>query len=465
MNFRRFFYLASIISLAVGFCGCDILGNKSSEEEAAFSDQEIKSGGDATVYQSDNSAFSRPAPNLNADQLEKHNAGDTNFEVSFVTAPADIHGGLGPLFNNSNCNSCHVNDGRGKPFFIDGSISSVLIRLSINGNKPGAPVPVPGFGTQLQNKAVFGKQIEADVEVIYSYIKEKLADGSEVELRKPTYNVINSYTSLPDNVHTSVRTAPSVFGLGLLQAIPEQQILLNADPSDMDGDGISGKPNYVLNDATGEIELGRFGWKANHPTLLQQVASAYNQDMGITSPYYPEENVYQNSSAEDGMDDDPEITQQILEETTFYVETLGVPAKRNVNDPMVKLGKKLFTQAGCHSCHTPHHSTSGDYDVPELSNQEIFPYTDLLLHDMGEGLADDRSDFDANGKEWRTSPLWGIGLVQVVNGHQNFLHDGRARNLMEAILWHGGEAIDSKEYVKELSESERDALIAFLKSI
>ncbi len=437
MNFKKYTLLLLYTSLAVIFHGCDVFNTTDNNSGPAFSNEEVNSGGATTVHQRDKNAFSRPAANLSDKALEKHAAGDVNFEDSFVTAPAAIDGGLGPLYNNTSCISCHVNDGRGKPFFDDGRISSVLVRLSHNGNEPGLPIPVEGFGLQLQNKSVFNKVSEAEVEVIYEYVQKELADGTTIKLRKPTYQLLDPYTPLPANVQTSVRTAPPVFG----------------------------KPNYVTNDKTGQRQLGRFGWKANQPTVLQQVAVAYNQDMGITSPYYKKENIYQNTEAQDGLDDDPEISQQTLDQTTFYVETLGVPAKRNVNDPMVKRGKKLFNRAGCQSCHTPRYTTGTNADIPAVSNQVIFPYTDLLLHDMGKELADHRSDFEASGREWRTAPLWGIGLVESINGHQSFLHDGRAQSILEAILWHGGEGQKSREFVKQLSKTDRRALVAFVKSI
>jgi len=464
MTTKQSFLIIIFASLALIFNGCDAFKNHSTTQNA-FSKREIQSGGAATVKESDNTAFSRPAPNLSSSSLKKHNAGDAHFEAAFVTAPAAINSGLGPLFDNVGCTSCHVNDGRGKPFLSNGKISSVLVRLSKNGDQPGFPIPVPGFGLQLQNHAIFGKKPEGTFKVTYEYITKVLADDTKIELRKPTYHIENPYTPLPYNTHLSVRTAPPVFGIGLLAAIPKDQILAHADPDDIDHDGISGKPNFVLNNSTGQKQLGRFGWKANQPTVIQQVASAYNQDMGVTSPYYPNENVYQNPDARDSLNDDPEISKKTLEATTFYTKTLGVPAKRNLDDPEVVRGKKIFNKVGCNSCHVARYTTRGDADVPALSNQVIFPYTDLLVHNMGEGLADHRADYEASGNEWRTPPLWGIGLTEIVNGHQSFLHDGRARSIMEAILWHGGEAKQSKDYVKHLSKSDREALVAFVKSI
>lgn len=464
MNCRNSIYYLIIALLAVPLHGCDV-SSSDNKTGRAFSEQEVKSGGETTVFNDGSNAYSLPAPNLSSSSDATHAEGDKNFEAAFVTAPATNNGGLGPIFNNTSCNSCHVKDGRGKPFFDDGSISSVLVRLSTNGGQPGAPQPVEGFGLQLQNKAVVNKIAEAEVEVMYSYVQQEFSDGNTMKLRDPDYKIRNPYKSLPANASTSVRTAPPVFGLGLLEEIPKQQILANADPNDSNEDGISGKPNYVKNTKTGQTQLGRFGWKANQPTVRQQVATAYNEDMGITSPYLSEENIYHNPDAEDGLTDDPEISQQVLDETVFYTKTLGVPAKRNAEDPEVLRGKQLFADAGCTSCHTPKFTTRTNTEIDALSNQTIYPYTDLLLHDMGEGLADHRSDFEANGSEWRTPPLWGIGLSQTVNGHQSFLHDGRAQSIMEAILWHGGEAQESREYVKQLSESKRLALVKFVNSI
>lgn len=461
---RVLFTLLIFSSLAMTSCNGLFPDKKNDLPEITSS--EIKAGGTTTVFDNSSQAFSTPAPNLTDVELQKHTRGDKNFESIFVTPPAVVHGGLGPLFDDNSCASCHVNDGGGKPFLDNGQISSVLIRVSSNATEqPGAPIPVDGFGTQIQHKAVTGVQPEAEVTVHYDIINDTLTDGTIVKLHKPTYQLNNSYKPVPPGTRLSVRTAPPVFGVGLLEAIPESDILKNADPDDQDGDGISGKPNYVPNDSTGTMELGRFGWKANEPTVLQQTAIAYNQDMGITSPYYPKENIDDNPQAEDGLNDDPEISWQILDETAFYAMTLGVPSRRNTDNPMVRLGKKIFLDAKCESCHTPKHITATDFPVQALRNQTIYPYTDLLLHDMGEGLADHRSDYQADGKEWRTAPLWGIGLSETVNGPLHLLHDGRARSLLEAILWHGGEAKTSKEYVEKLDKKQRDALIDFLRSL
>ena len=255
--------------------------------------------------------------------------------------------------------------------------------------------------------------------------------------------------------------------MGLLEAIPETRILELADVDDANRDGISGRPNYVWNVQKGEVALGRFGWKANQPTLEQQAASAFLGDIGITSNIFPGENcppsqVACSRAANGGS---PEIPDECLGKVVLYVQTLAVPAMRDAEVDTVKQGARLFVQTQCSVCHTPRHETGDFHQVEPLHNQVIFPYTDLLLHDMGPSLADNRPDGQASGSEWRTPPLWGIGLVETVNGHTMFLHDGRARSLEEAVLWHGGEAEGSGQLFMELTAEQRSALIRFLESI
>ena len=425
------------------------------------------SGGETTVFDATSHAFSTPAPNLSADGLAKHLEGDVEFEAVFVTVPAEVNPGLGPVYNNISCINCHARDGRGRAPTSGEKLTSILFRMSLpNPESDGThgPVPVPGFGTQLNNRAIFGVPPEGTVTINYTEGELTTSDGVKVYLRTPNYKIEDAYQPLPDNVEISPRVAPVVFGLGLLEAIPESTILALADEADQDGNGISGKANYVWDVQENGLNLGRFGWKANQPTLIQQVASAYHDDMGITTSLLPRENS-DGQPQYDGRGDDPELSDEILDVVTFYVQTLAVPARRDLDNPMVQNGEELFESAGCSGCHIPTLQTGTLSDVPEVSNQTIHPYTDLLLHDMGAGLADNRPDFLASGSEWRTPPLWGIGLVKVVNGHTNFLHDGRARGLLEAILWHGGEAEQSREAVQGMSASDRNALIAFLESL
>ena len=459
--------LSIILSVPILLSACDSESPVAVESTPVFSTSEF-SGGETTVFDASSHAFSIPAPNLSTAALAKHLEGDVEFEAVFVTAPAVVNPGLGPIYNNVSCINCHSRDGRGRPPGIDEGLVSLLFRLSLPkaedsvAGKP--PTPVPGFGTQLNNRAIVEANPEGKVKI--EYIEQTLttADGTRVHLRHPNYTLTETYQPLPENVEVSPRVAPAVFGLGLLEAIPENAILAYADEADIDGNGISGKPNYVWDVVAQRYTLGRFGWKANQPTLLQQVAAAYNDDMGITTSLFSVENsAGQSQLTEHSVT--PEVSDEILEVVTFYVQTLAVPARRDIDDPQVKQGEQLFAEAQCANCHVPTLRTSVLAGVPSVSNQTIHPYTDLLLHDMGPDLADNRPDFHASGREWRTPPLWGIGLVQRVNGHTNFLHDGRARDLMEAILWHGGEAEASRQTVKQMSKAERDALITFLESL
>ncbi|MFM2048887.1 MAG: hypothetical protein RI955_1435 [Bacteroidota bacterium] len=424
------------------------------------------SGGTQTIFDASAGAFGHGFENLNAIAEFNHEVGDASFEATFITAPSKVNAGLGPLFNSVSCISCHGGDGRGRPPLYDGDPAAALLyRLSMPGaDVHGAPLPVSGFGGQLQGKATFGNQPEAIVTVTYTEQTFQFADGEIYKLRTPQYNFTQPYISMPSGFLFSPRIAPPVFGLGLLENISEADILANADENDVNGDGISGKANYVWDVKSQSKKIGKFGWKLNQPNLLQQAAGAYNGDMGITTSIFPVENSF-GQPQYDGLNDDYELSDSLLQATAFYTQTLQVPARRNVGDAQVQMGKKVFADANCNKCHQPVMYTATDVSRPFLSHQRIQPFTDLLLHDMGNGLADNRPDFLANGKEWRTAPLWGIGLTEIINGHNNFLHDGRARSLMEAVMWHDGEAMNSKNKVQQMSKTQRDALVAFLKSL
>lgn len=429
-------------------------------------EERIKAGGETTIFETGFFSFDNPASNLNAANLTMHLAGDAEFEQVFVTAPSDVNPGLGKIFNNVSCIGCHPKDGR-SPFPANiNERSGFFLRTSIPGiNLNGGPNPIPGFGAQLQNQGVYGITPEVQFTVTFTDVLVTFADGTVVTLKKPTYGVSDAYTIFPSNAMLSPRIGPPVFGLGLLEAIEEADILAKKDINDADGDGISGKPNYVWDVETQTIKLGRFGWKANTATVMHQSAEAYNQDMGITNYLFPIESSYGQTNGEQNLNDDPEISDEILNSVALYCRTLAVPAARNLEDETVARGYELFNAAKCSSCHTPRYVTGTFNGIPAISNQTIYPYTDMLLHDMGEGLADGRPDFLADGNEWKTRPLWGIGLTDNVNGHTNFLHDGRAKNIEEAILWHGGEAQQSQEYYRNLSKTDRDALLAFVNAL
>ncbi len=423
------------------------------------------SGGSQTVFDKSSSAFKHEFPFLREDKIEIHEIGDALFEAQFISAPSVIRPGLGPVFNSNACSSCHIADGRGKPIIANETSASLLFRISIPGsNEHGGPNPVPGFGEQLQTNAIYGTQAESGVTTTYTNQFYFFDDSTNYELQIPTYTINNSYISMPSDIMISPRLSRPVFGLGLLESITEEDILDHADEYDANSDGISGKANYVWDIQEQKLVLGRFGWKAGQPSIIQQAALAFNQDMGITNFLFPNENCYDQTQY-DKLNDEYEISDSLLYAIRLYLRTLAVPARRNADDETVLKGKQIFTQARCYMCHRPMSKTKVNVAFPELSNQTIFPYTDLLLHDMGPSLADNRSDFLASGEEWRTPPLWGIGLTESVNGHTYFLHDGRARSLIEAVMWHGGEAESAKIFVKALSQADRDALIKFLESL
>jgi len=430
-------------------------------------------GGDTTREDASLNSFGLPAPQLSNEERRLFERGDSFFTQNWVTAPAstDARDGLGPTFNAQACSSCHVLDGRGAPPDPTGAEArlGLLIRLSVPGADPvtGAPLPDPVYGGQLQDRAVLDVPAEGRLVVSYETVEGTYGDGTPYELVTPTYEIADlAFGPMDPDVMMSPRLAPQVIGMGLLEAIPADVILAAADPDDADGDGISGRANMVWDSRADTEALGRFGWKANVATVEQQVAGAFLGDIGITSDLHPDENCPTPQSdcaaAPDGGQ--PELTDERLGAVTFYNRTLSVPAMRGSDTEQVQAGAELFTEIGCSSCHTPTQQT-GPSDVATLANQTFHPYTDLLLHDMGEGLADGRPDFDATGAEWRTPPLWGLGLIDDVNGHRFLLHDGRARTIAEAILWHGGEAEASREAFRLLDEDQRAELLAFLEAL
>jgi CxxC motif-containing protein (DUF1111 family) len=426
---------------------------------------ERMSGGINTIFDATSKAFGNPFPSMGGNYLATHLFGDLKFESTFVAPPAPVNSGLGPLYNNVGCIACHHNDGIGFPTTGDAQ-SSLLVRVSQPGmDEHGGPAPMPGYGLQLHDKAIYGIQPQCAINISYSNQTYSFADGSTYELRTPTYTLANLYAAMSGSCLLSPRLAPPVFGLGMLEAIPESAILANADPNDANGDGISGRANYVWDQATQSTMLGRFGLKANTASLLTQVAAAYVNDMGVTSKIFPQKNCTGMPQCDGNTDTGIDLPDSVLNAVKFYVQTLAVPARRNVTDSAVVQGKRIFIAARCVNCHVETFNTATNVAFPLLSNQMIHPYTDLLLHDMGAGLADGRPDYEASGQEWRTAPLWGVGLFASVNYPAYFLHDGRARTLTEAIMWHGGEAQQSVNYVKQLSTSDRNALLAFLQSL
>ncbi len=412
-------------------------------------------GGRTTFNNRSSHAFGQPAPGLNATELALHMVGDATFDAVFVTAPAPVNPGLGPKFNNSSCAGCHIKNGRGMP-----QLGQALVRTSLPAASGLAIVqtegviPDPILGAQLQERAVYGEQPEAKVAIAWVERKGQYPDGEVYGLRSPELKLtaIDAQQPISQGLLTSLRIPPAIFGVGLLEAIPQKTLEALADPEDRNKDGISGRVNRVWNVETQQMEVGRFGLKANSANLISQTAAAYAHDMGIASPLVP------------NSDGSLDIDQQTLEATTFYTQTLAVPAPGQTDDPIVQIGKKRFAEAGCAACHLSAIKT-GASKISALRNQSIQPYTDLLLHDMGAALADNRPDFEASGQEWRTTPLWGLGLTQTVLPYSGYLHDGRARTIEEAILWHGGEAKASKQAFMTRPKGDRQAMLKFLGSL
>lgn len=427
-------------------------------------------GGETTIFDVSENAFGFQAPNLDRENSLFFFTGNSLFFQNWVSAPASTtaRDGLGPLFNARSCSTCHFKDGRGRAPELEGEIDhGLLLRLSIPGTSAnGENKPDPIYGGQLQDQSILNASTEGGFTITYENQIVKYKDGTSVTLRKPIYTIQNlAFGQLAPDIQVSPRVAQQIIGLGLLEGVPEATLLEIADEFDLNNDGISGKPNYVWDIESQSLKIGRFGWKANQPTIKQQVAGAFAGDLGITSSLFPEENCTTGvdcTSFPNGGE--PELSDENLDKVTLYSSTLAVPARRNHKGQKELKGKELFSTLDCVACHIPK-LKSGPHQITALTNQTFTPYTDLLLHDMGEGLADFRPDFKATGKEWRTPPLWGIGLLKTVNNHTNLLHDGRARNVEEAILWHDGEAKEAKSKFMSLHATEREQVIAFIKSL
>ncbi|MBU3028922.1 di-heme oxidoredictase family protein [Paracoccus marinaquae] len=456
---------------------------------------EANPGGGATVRaRSDADAYSLPSGNISFEGELDFKVGNGLFRKLWVSSPSSTQAsdGLGPLYNSRGCQNCHLKDGRGHPPDAPGEPGgSMFLRLSVPAPGDAARTrieeyllkagmdfipsrPDPVYGGQLQDLSVAGIPAEGRMVIDYAETEVALSGGESASLRAPVYRIDNpGYGPLRDDLMTSPRVAPQMIGLGLLEAVPAADILAGADPDDADGDGISGRPQIAWSMRYGAPMLGRFGWKAGNPTIEEQSASAFAGDVGISNPLKPApagectDAQIACINAPHGADDarGDEIDAEGMDFVTFYSQNLAVPARRDMDDPQVLRGKEVFYGTGCTACHRPKFVTARLEDQPEQSFQLIWPYSDMLLHDMGEGLADNRPEGVADGREWRTAPLWGIGLTEQVNGHTLFLHDGRARSLLEAVLWHGGEARPARDAVVSMPPEDRAALIRFIESL
>lgn len=497
--------LSSVLLTTLIGCGGGGGGSQTSSPEPTPEPEiqiEHLSGGEASIKKTQSDAFSEHSNNMTStESIKTFNIGDDFFNNPWVegSASTSSRDGLGGLFNNNACQDCHIRDGRGHAPVDenDKDFDSILFRTAKSNisyeaqdkilQSLQANVPDSYFGGQLQQHGITGVSPEVNLGVSYHTKTVSFADGTAYNLRVPTWK-ISSYSeqnNFEEDTVFSARVAPPMIGLGLLQLISESDIIKQEDINDADGDGISGKANYVWSVANQTVALGRFGWKAGQPSLLEQSAGAFVNDMGLTNRLHKNETCTATQQAcldaPNGNGDsvnsyDFEVSDPVMDAIAFYSAHLAVPERRDAYSEQVKQGKALFMQAGCQSCHTESYTTMIDLDKPELSEQVIFPYTDMLLHDMGSDLADFTQEnepassdmlyeFLATATEWRTPPLWGLGLTKVVDPQATFLHDGRAETIMEAILWHGGEAEEAKQKVLQFSRAERESLLAFLNDL
>ncbi len=432
-------------------------------------------------------ALSQFNANLTFEQEETFKLGNALFRKLWVSSPSSTlaSDGLGPLFNARACQSCHIKDGRGHPPEGAADATSMFLRLARPARTEDerkaledylvASLPDPTYGGQFQDLAVPGLKAEGRMVIEYEEQPVELVDGTVVSLRKPSYSVADlGFGPLDPETTLSPRMTPQMIGMGLIEAIHDADLLAHADPDDLDGDGVSGRIAISRDPATGDLAIGRFGWKAQNATIRQQSSSAFAGDIGISTPDNPTSHGDCTSRQTDCTDlptgvqanlGETEAPDPVLDLVTFYSQNLAVPARRDVDDRAVLAGKQVFYDLGCTSCHVPKYVTSRNAPTKAHRFQLIWPYSDFLLHDMGEGLADGQQVGAADGREWRTPPLWGTGLTEIVNEHTFFLHDGRARNLTEAILWHGGEAENARDGFAGLDKADRDNLLKFLESL
>ncbi|MCC7547164.1 MAG: c-type cytochrome [Burkholderiales bacterium] len=429
----------------------------------------------------DRDAYVQPIPSLDRRQLQAFQRGRRHFDKTWgAVTSLDFEWGLGPTFNATSCLECHVGGGRGRaPENGSQPLLSLLVRLSVPGEGPhGGPNPDHAYGGQFQTAGLAGPfpdfayhtapvPPEASLYIDWDEQLVAYADGEQVRLREPRLRIENlAFGALPEGAMFSLRIAQPLHGLGLLEAVADDT--LHRIAALQKTQGLNGRVNVVRDDVNDRMSVGRFGWKANQPSLRQQIAMASLEDMGLTSRLYRAQNCppVQTLCAAQTPGNDPELVATDWDELELWSRALAVPAPRDTGDARVQRGARLFEEAKCALCHVPQMRTAESFPpLPQLANRVIRPYTDLLLHDMGEGLADGRPDFRAGARDWRTPPLWGLGLSETVNGGSALLHDGRARNAAEAILWHGGEAQASREAFRTMHKADRDALLHFLNAI
>jgi CxxC motif-containing protein (DUF1111 family) len=481
MSHRSFRYAAAaVVAVALAASLGWVLADEAAPPADPLGEQPA---GPATVPAAGKNAFSFPFANLDDDERQRFAVGNSFFRRNWVEAPSSTaaRDGLGPHFIARSCGGCHDQDGRGAPPDFKHGLNEqpigLLIRLSVPvpGDDPLATAPEPTYGDQFNNRAVGGVKPEGEVRIRLTPVKGHFADGTPYTLQAPRYELVHlNYGPMQKGTMLSPRLAPQLPGVGLLDAIAESDILANERAQAQSAGPIRGQANHVRDAWTGETRVGRFGWKANVPTLVHQTAGAFLGDMGITSRAFPNEACTSRqgdclASPRGAQGQAPEIDDTTLSNVVFYESTLAPAMRRDARDAEVLQGQKLFQAAQCAACHRPSYVTAGApfpaLSSPKVAGVTIWPYTDLLLHDMGSALADQRPDGQANGRQWKTPPLWGTGLIRDVNSHQRLMHDGRADGVLEAVLWHGGEAEAAKQQVLKMSAAERAALVKFVESL
>jgi len=458
MSFKNTIYATTAIIM---IAGCSSTASKDSKDESVV----------AQFTKADSSkAFTKAYSFKSNEELDMHILGKSFFRIPWVEAPSatTARDGLGPLFSANTCIHCHPNNSNGVVNDTNLNISrSLVMRLSvsniknINNNliKTNGFLPEPTYGGQLSFNGTSDVNYEGGVDVEYTYIGSKYDDGEVYELRKPTFKLTNlQYGPLDKDINIAPHKALSLIGLGAIESISDKDILINEDIDDKNKDGISGKANWVYNPETNSTELGRFTWKGASASVKHQSANAAHNDMGLSNPLYPNHNCtdaqVECQNALKGHHDF-DLPMHRLDAITFYLKTLKIPLQRKSAN--FDKGEKIFNDLGCVKCHVDSFNTS--------DGVEIKPYSDFLLHDMGEQLSDGHTIFMAEKNEFRTPPLWGLGLYKKASGELNLLHDGRARSIEEAILWHGGEASNSARAFKALEKKDRDYLVEFLNGI
>ncbi len=463
----------AVCFLAIWVCSLAVAGDKLAAWRL--------SAGDFTLDRADEHAYSEPAAALTSRQRQEFMVGRNIFNRQWASV-VSLNGdwGLGPTFIADRCSVCHVHVGRGAPPASSSEqLLSMLVRVSLPGaDEHGGPKPHPNYGDQFQNRSLDGRNVdvayagepvpaEASLYLDWEEHDVAYADGEIVTLRKPKLRIEKlNFGPLSDAVMLSLRIAPPIFGLGLLEAVPESTILNIARAQQ--AKGYNGRPNYVWDEATHQMAFGRYGWKSNVASLTHQVAAAAIGDMGLASRWFPDQNCprVQETCGRQLPGNVPEIGGFEIDSLVLWLRGLAVPARRTIDEAEFRRGEALFNAAHCAVCHVPELKTASAFaPLPQLANQTLHAYTDLLLHDMGEELADGRPDFKAGPRDWRTQSLWGLGLSHRVSAGEALLHDGRARSVSEAILWHGGEAETARELFRQMSDAERQSLVRFVEAI